>query len=127
MLGAFARRAVSTAGFRPLGLQLSRSFLVPMLGQFCSKGVFGRQMSSTKDETLYVPFLTDAERERASIFFWVTRNTNLKGVNVTKKVGTFQTVLNGREPISPSGVFHLIVTSRLEIAPPCLCTRTRTQ
>ena len=86
MLGAFARKTLSTVGMRPLALQLNRSFLVPLHGQLSSNGLFGRHMSSTRDNTLYVPFLTDAERERASIFFWVTRNTNLKGVNVTKKV-----------------------------------------
>lgn len=86
MLGAFARKAISSVGMRPLGLQLNRNFLVPMHGQLSSNGLFGRHMSSARDNTLYVPFLTDAERERASIFFWVTRNTNLKGVNVTKKV-----------------------------------------
>ena len=86
MLGTFARKAISTASIRPLCWQLNRSFLVPLSNRLSSNGLFGRHMGSSKDETLYVPFLTDAERERASIFFWVTRNTNLKGVNVTKKV-----------------------------------------
>ena len=41
--------------------------------------------SSHNQEMLYVPFATDFKREHASIMFWVSKNTNLKEVNVTKR------------------------------------------
>ena len=47
-----------------------------------------RHLSSThSQDTLYLPFATDYEREHASIMFWVSKNTNLKEVNVNIRVG----------------------------------------
>ena len=37
-------------------------------------------------DPLYIPFVTDLEREQASIMFWVSKNTNLKEVNVNIRV-----------------------------------------
>lgn len=48
--------------------------------------VFGRYAGSRSKEQLYVPFETDFDREHASIMFWVTKNTNLKEVNVNIRV-----------------------------------------
>lgn len=42
--------------------------------------------SSHNQEMLYVPFATDFKREHASIMFWVSKNTNLKEVNVNIRV-----------------------------------------
>ena len=47
-----------------------------------------RQFSAThSQDTLYLPFATDYNREHASIMFWVSKNTNLKEVNVNIRVG----------------------------------------
>ena len=48
--------------------------------------VFGRWSGSRSKEQLYIPFETDYDREHASIMFWVTKNTNLKEVNVNIRV-----------------------------------------
>lgn len=45
-----------------------------------------RGYKNHKEDPLYVPFATDAERELASIRFWVSKNTNLKEVNVNCRV-----------------------------------------
>lgn len=42
--------------------------------------------SSRSQDPLYVPFVTDLSREQASIMFWVSKNTNLKEVNVNLRV-----------------------------------------
>ena len=56
---------------------LSRSFLVSSMP---------RPYSSRSQDPLYVPFVTDLSREQASIMFWVSKNTNLKEVNVNLRV-----------------------------------------
>lgn len=57
----------------------------------CTWCMFSKQRrcfsSSHKQDTLYLPFATDYEREHASIMFWVSKNTNLKEVNVNIRVG----------------------------------------
>lgn len=68
-----------------------------------------RGYKNHKEDPLYVPFATDAERELASIRFWVSKNTNLKEVNVNCRVGCCILILTDREPIYPSGAFLLIV------------------
>lgn len=45
-----------------------------------------RSLSSHSQEHLYIPFATDVAREHASIMFWVSKNTNLKEVNVNIRV-----------------------------------------
>ena len=45
-----------------------------------------RFSSYRRDDTVYVPFATDFDREHASIMFWVSKNTNLKEVNVNIRV-----------------------------------------
>lgn len=44
---------------------------------------FLRGYFNHKEDPLYVPFVTDAERELASIQFWVAKNTNLKEVSIS--------------------------------------------
>ena len=56
--------------------------------------LFVREYYKHKEDPLYVPFATDAERELASIRFWVSKNTNLKGVNVNCRVGLSEGVLS---------------------------------
>lgn len=45
-----------------------------------------RSFSSHSQEHMYIPFATDGAREHASIMFWVSKNTNLKEVNVNIRV-----------------------------------------
>ena len=56
--------------------------------------LFAREYYKHKEDPLYVPFATDAERELASIRFWVSKNTNLKGVNVNCRVGLSGRILS---------------------------------
>ena len=67
--------------------------------------------SSHNQEMLYVPFATDFKREHASIMFWVSKNTNLKEVNVNIRVSlSISPAHLRREPIFLSGVFPSIAT-----------------
>ena len=72
---------------------------------------FARMYYKHKEDPLYVPFATDSERELASIRFWVSKNTNLKGVNVNCRVGDCKAKLSSSTRIFHSGVFLLIVIS----------------
>lgn len=72
---------------------------------------FARTYYKHKEDPLYVPFATDAERELASIRFWVSKNTNLKGVNVNCRVGASEAKLTSSMLIFHSGVFLLIAIS----------------
>lgn len=72
---------------------------------------FARMYYKHKEDPLYVPFATDAERELASIRFWVSKNTNLKGVNVNCRVGASEAKLTSSMLIFHSGVFLLIAIS----------------
>lgn len=88
-------------------LASSKSFLLnPRARSRFLRGYFNH-----KEDPLYVPFVTDAERELASIQFWVAKNTNLKEVNISLRVHGRQTVLTPSERIFPFGVFRSIVTS----------------
>ena len=51
-----------------------------------------RGFKNHKEDPLYVPFATDAERELASIRFWVSKNTNLKEVNVNCRVSSLLSI-----------------------------------
>ena len=66
-----------------------------------------------------MPFVTDAERELASIQFWVAKNTNLKEVSISLRVYGRQTILTRSERIFPFGVFRSIVTSISRRDVPC--------
>lgn len=88
-------------------LRLSPLTPVKMLAPPC----FARMYYKHKEDPLYVPFATDAERELASIRFWVSKNTNLKGVNVNCRVGPCGAELTRSTPIFHSGVFLLIAIS----------------
>ena len=72
---------------------------------------FARMYYKHKEDPLYVPFATDAERELASIRFWVSKNTNLKGVNVNCRVGASEAKLMRSMLTFHSGVFLLIAIS----------------
>ena len=61
--------------------QLVGSFHNPLLSNIQKRGY-----KNHSEDPLYVPFATDAERELASIRFWVSKNTNLKDVNVNCRV-----------------------------------------
>ena len=73
------------------------------IGSIISRGYFNH-----KEDPLYVPFATDAERELASIQFWVTKNTNLKEVNISLRVILEESNNLCSVPIFPFGVFLLI-------------------
>jgi heat shock protein 40 len=75
------------------------------IGSIISRGYFNH-----KEDPLYVPFATDAERELASIQFWVTKNTNLKEVNISLRVILGELIIMCSVPIFPFGVFLLIAT-----------------
>ena len=47
-------------------------------------GPFG--MRKMVSNTIVAAFVTDLSREQASIMFWVSKNTNLKEVNVNLRV-----------------------------------------
>ena len=64
-----------------------------------------RGYKNHKEDPLYVPFATDAERELASIRFWVSKNTNLKEVNVNCRVLVYICDMIRSERIYPSGAF----------------------
>ena len=70
---------------------------------------FSKPFSSHSQEQLYIPFAIDSAREHASIKFWVSKNTNLREVNVNIRVWCNRMILYCREHIYLSGVFHLIV------------------
>lgn len=48
--------------------------------------LFSKSFSSHSQEQLYIPFAIDSAREHASIKFWVSKNTNLREVNVNIRV-----------------------------------------
>lgn len=50
------------------------------------QNIFSKSFSSHSQEQQYIPFATDVAREHASIKFWVSKNTNLKEVNVNIRV-----------------------------------------
>lgn len=79
--------------------------------------LLSRYMSSHSQEQLYIPFATDVDREHASIMFWVSKNTNLKEVNVNIRVVLQFWSLFLRERTYRFGVFPLIA----------MCTLTTTQ
>ena len=80
---------------------------------------FLRGYFNHKEDPLYVPFVTDAERELASIQFWVAKNTNLKEVSISLRVYGRQTILTRSERIFPFGVFRSFVTSISRRDVPC--------
>lgn len=73
------------------------------IGSIISRGYFNH-----KEDPLYVPFATDSERELASIQFWVTKNTNLKEVNISLRVVLRELNIICSVRIFPFGVFLLI-------------------
>ena len=54
--------------------------------RFAIQNCFSKSFSSHSQEQQYIPFATDVAREHASIKFWVSKNTNLKEVNVNIRV-----------------------------------------
>lgn len=74
-----------------------------------------------------MPFATDFQREHASIMFWVSKNTNLKEVNVNIRVSELSAAVHSRrEPIFLSGVFPLTAIFILTTASPCRAIRIKT-
>ena len=82
--------------------------------------------SSHSQDPLYVPFATDFRRDHASIMFWVSKNTNLKEVNVNIRVALLTVaVYSCREPTFPSGVFPSTATFISITALPCRAIRIK--
>ena len=83
MLSSISRRAPSLCAARLAWAKwcqtpvVQNGFLVSSLPRF---------YSARNQDPLYVPFVTDLAREQASIMFWVSKNTNLKEVNVNLRV-----------------------------------------
>ena len=89
----FSTVSIMFASLSKNGISKSYAFaktLSPSLKQMIWKtptvSMFGRRLGSRSKEQLYIPFETDFDREHASIMFWVTKNTNLKEVNVNIRV-----------------------------------------
>ena len=82
--GGKIRFLTEIRSFSLRGHHLVGSFQNPLLLQIQKRGY-----KNHSEDPLYVPFATDAERELASIRFWVSKNTNLKDVNVNCRVYNF--------------------------------------
>ena len=120
LLGRYGRaRSASLAnGVRASVASSSRLLPIMCCGRFFS--------SSHNQDMLYVPFATDFQREHASIMFWVSKNTNLKEVNVNIRVLCSIALIDScRGPIFPFGAFPLIVIFTSTTALQCRAIPTK--